>query len=195
MTQRRLIPLLCFAALAGCQQHSNLRLEIGQSERLPVLADVTSAGAPVSDTPSVETLGRENWSKVTYVVPVDGVSHNADWRRFDADPGSSKRATSDYPTPRDALLLEDASRGDQAWTFLTGPLYGAAELLWMPISAITTPVWDEYWSSHNPYIRTAFPEPLIFPLPTDARPVGEPVGRASAIKTEPSPESDDSRDE
>jgi len=182
--------LAAIATLTGCQQHSNLRLEIGQAERLPALADATAADAPQADAPSVESLGRENWSTVTYVVPVDGVSHNADWRRLDPDAGSSRRATGAYPTPPEALLLEEASRGEQAWTFLTGPVYGAAELLWMPISAITTPVWGEYWSSHDAYTRSAFPEPLAFPLPTDARPMGQPVERASAIKAGPDSQDD-----
>ncbi|MEM9065136.1 MAG: hypothetical protein AAGB51_06555 [Planctomycetota bacterium] len=185
---------------SGCQKHENLRLEIGQTQR-PAALEATppamGSDQPLVERtePSITDLSRENWDTITYVVPVDGVAHNADWRWLEPQVGTSHRATGTNPTPETALELEDHAPGDQALIALITPVYAAIEFVTMPVRAFLEPLWDPYYSPSDPFQRTQYAEPVAFPQPTDGGPVGEVTPRASAILADVDPDAPEADDE
>lgn len=110
--------------LTGCVAPANDRLAINNIETLD-----TDVGVQESVTRFVPlaTIGRREWSPLTYVVPVDSVVHGPTYAPTIELTSKSARQRGAYPTVVSAYELGEGSSGQQVQEGAIGPFVGLVQ--------------------------------------------------------------------
>ncbi len=107
--------------LTGCAAPANDRLAVNNIETLDM--DVGVQESVTQYTP-LATIGRREWSPLTYVVPVDSVVHGPTYAPTIELTNKSARQRGAYPTVVSAYELGEGSSGQQRQEGAIAPFVG-----------------------------------------------------------------------
>lgn len=110
--------------LAGCVAPANDRLAVNNIETLDMDVGVQES---VTQYTSLATIGRREWSPLTYVVPVDSVVHGPTYAPTIELTTKSARQRGAYPTVVSAYELGEGSSGQQVREGAIGPFVGLVQ--------------------------------------------------------------------
>jgi len=112
------------AGLAGCVAPANDRLTLNHMGSFETDVGVQS---PATHYRSLETIGRREWERVTYVVPVDSVVHGPTYAPTIEMTNKSARQRGEYPTIETAFELSEGSLGQRIKEAFAGPFVGMGQ--------------------------------------------------------------------
>ncbi|MFG0306795.1 MAG: hypothetical protein ACF8Q5_11340 [Phycisphaerales bacterium JB040] len=119
----------------GWARDLNARPTLGGSEQVPGLVAIP-VRQPMSDTPSLRSVSRVEWSARRVVVPVDGTAHTPIHRWGWTPAGDGARRQGLWPTAQTALRLDSGPASELRSEALWAPLEALGEALLLPIDLV-----------------------------------------------------------
>lgn len=180
MTHRTVIAaaVLGSLVLAGCISPQNDRDVIGRDVRLESLSPVETTEAPPTtglQQSSLTGINRANWSRVTFMLPVDGTAHNPSYSRrvYLADKTARQRRES--PTALNALELTGGSESSQQWEAPVNIGWSLLDVVLLVPGMIWQAPWSTRYSPDEAYARYWLPSSTAAPAPVTAPGAPTPV--------------------
>ncbi|HVZ94712.1 MAG TPA: hypothetical protein VG797_09400 [Phycisphaerales bacterium] len=129
-------------SVAGCAPINNDRLTVGGHNLTPSLSPppVPHETVASDSSPSLTTIDRSDWEPTHFLVPVEVVEHHPHYTELEPRYArATPRQRDEFPTTDSAFDL-GADPGAQVWEMLSGPFWGAFDVVaFIPRAVIEPP--------------------------------------------------------